>query len=112
MSTRRFSTMLSWAACGVLLASWWLSTGPAWDRPAAADMISSSGGFTLMTANSRDQRVVEEAEVLYLLDHHRGMLMVYGLVNVHTEPRIEMLDGGRMEVLFERARATARRATR
>jgi len=74
-------------------------------------MISSGGGFTLMTANSRDQRVVEEAEVLYLIDHHRGMLMVYGLVDVHTAPRVEMLDGGRMAVLFERARAAARRTS-
>lgn len=110
MERRGLSTMLAWAVCAAAVAGWLLSSGPSWDRLAAADMIASGGGFTLMTANSRDQRVAEESEVLYLIDHHRGMMMVYGLREMHTNPHIELLDGGRMEVLFERARAAARGA--
>jgi len=65
-------------------------------------------GFTLLTAKSRDMRVSEETEVVYLLDHHRGMLLVYGLQDMSHRPSIVLLDGGRIEVLFEQGRAIAR----
>ena len=110
MQRHSIITPLGWGLCAVVLAGWWSSTGTDWDRPAAADMIASNGGFTLMTANSRDQRADEESEVLYLFDHHRSMMIAYGLRDVHTNPYIEMLDGGHIEVLFERARAAARRS--
>ena len=109
MNRRQVSSAISWLACGLLVALWWGQTGNQWDTPVAADMMASGGGFTLLSANSRDQRVAEESEVLYLLDHHRGMMLVYGLRDVHTNPYIEMLDGGLMEVLFERARQASRR---
>jgi hypothetical protein len=110
MDRYRIVAALGWGLCIAMLAAMWSSSGSTWERRAAADMIASGGGFTLVAANSRDQRVPEESEVIYLLDHHRGMMMVYGLRDVHTTPFIELLDAGRIEVLFERARAAARRA--
>jgi hypothetical protein len=53
-------------------------------------------------------RVQEETEVVYLLDHHRGMLLVYGMTELSTQPSISLLDGGRIEVLFEQGRAINR----
>ena len=104
-------TRLSWCIAAFMLVGWWASAGPQLSQPAAADMMATSGGFTLMTANSRDQRVSDESEVLYLLDHHRGMMLVYGLRDIHTKPYVDMLDGGLLEVLFERARSASRQST-
>lgn len=111
MSRDSILVRLSWCVAAAMLVGWWLSVGPPLNQPAAADMIATNGGFTLMTANTRDQRVNEESEVLYVLDHHRGIMLVYGLRDVQSKPYIEMLDGGLMEVLFERARSVTRQTS-
>jgi hypothetical protein len=67
MSRDSILVRLSWCVAAAMLVGWWASSGPPLNQPAAADMIATNGGFTLMTANSRDQRVNEESEVLYVL---------------------------------------------
>jgi hypothetical protein len=39
------------------------------------------------------------------------LLLVYGLRDIHTKPYVDMLDGGLLEVLFERARSATRQPT-
>lgn len=104
--TRSISTLGAWAIAAVL--AWVvLAPGPVQVHVDAA-MTASSDGFTLLTSRTRDQRVGTDIEVVYCIDHRRGMLLVYTLKGGLTlEPHIEMLDGGRIETLFERARASS-----
>ena len=71
---------------------------------AIADQEASRGGFTLLTAHAGVQNISPEAEVVYLLDHHRGLLMVYGLRDQGGSTEIVLLEGGHIEVLFEQGR--------
>ncbi len=75
---------------------------------ATAGTSASRGGFTLLTGHSRAQEVPESSEIVYLIDHHRGLLLVYGMPDGADSKAIAWLDGGRIEVLFERGRAIGR----
>ncbi|MCH2142810.1 MAG: hypothetical protein MK077_07425 [Phycisphaerales bacterium] len=70
-----------------------------------AAMTATADGFTLMTARGRDHRMATDAEVVYVVDHRRGILLAYGLRDALTAPNLELLQGGRIETLFERGRA-------
>ena len=70
-----------------------------------AAMTATADGFTLVTARGRDHRMAKDAEIVYVIDHRRGVLLAYGLRNALTNPSLELLQGGRIETLFERGRA-------
>ncbi len=97
-----------WVAVTAVALTWASRPGSMSHSAALAGMTASNGGFTLLTAGSRDQRVSGEAEVVYVIDHHRGMMLVYGLTDLVNAPDILLLDGGPIEVLFERARRRSR----
>ncbi len=105
MKTPAFMSLISVL---VLVAVVGLSLFGGRGTEAHASFEVAKDGFTLLTAHSRDMRVSEETEVVYLLDHHRGMLLVYGLTEMSSQPTISLLDGGRIEVLFEQGRAIDR----
>ncbi|MDP7030086.1 MAG: hypothetical protein QF733_07695 [Phycisphaerales bacterium] len=102
------TTVLAWAAAIAVALVWMSRPGTMMHPEAHAGMSASRGGFTLLTAGAWDQRVAVDGEVVYLMDHHRGMMLVYTLSDLVSTPHIELLDGGRIEVLFERARGHGR----
>ncbi len=108
MRSRSIITGLIWVAAIIFALVWASRPNPALHSLAHAGMTASRGGFTLLTAGSLDQRVQGEAEAIYVIDHHRGLMLVYGLSDLQSSPGITMLDGGRIEVLFERARGHGR----
>jgi len=103
MSTRRVLTSVLWVAAAVV---WFTlaqasSTGPV----AVADMVASRGGYTLLTGRPADAMHPEAADIVYLLDHHRNVVLVYGLTTRTDDTGIKLLEGSRLEVLFGRGRS-------
>ena len=46
---------------------------------ATADMHASRDGYTMLTGRPADAMHPEAADVVYLIDHHRNVMLVYGL---------------------------------
>lgn len=72
---------------------------------ATADMHASRDGYTMLTGRPADPMHPEAADVVYLIDHHRNVMLVYGLSTKSNDTGIVLLDGGRIEVLFGRGRS-------
>jgi len=89
------------AALATALLTWQQGTTVRVD----AAMTASADGFTMLTARGRDHRVSTDVEVVYIIDHRRGVLLAYGLENALTAPNLRLLQGGRIETLFERSRS-------
>ena len=108
MARERYLTATLWIVVLLLITSWVRQPAGTILPTAMAGQVASRGGFTLLSASSGDQRVPDQADAIYVLDHHRGMMLVYTIADLGGSPRVEMLDGGRIEVLFERARGGGR----
>jgi hypothetical protein len=92
-----FLQMAAW--CAVAVAAVLLLTPSNAMRVDAAQVVSSDG-FTMLTAQSRDPRASGGRELLYLIDHRSGMLLVYGVDRDESGVHPRLLDGGSMSVLF------------
>ena len=90
------STLL-WTAVAVLAV---LVFAPRQSIRVDAGQVSSNDGFTLLTAQSSDPRASGGRELLYLVDHRSGMLLVYGIHRNERGMTPVLLDGGPMSVLF------------
>lgn len=74
--------------------------GPAaWADP----MSTSSGDFTLLTADSGRGGDLEPYQVLFVIDNREQVLLVYEVENAQQR-RLIMRDGGSLDNLFRRAR--------
>jgi hypothetical protein len=111
MARERVLTATLWLVVLLLIATWVRLPSGTMLPTAMAGQVASRGGFTLLSASSGDQRVPDQADAIYVLDHHRGMMLVYTIVDLGSSPQVEMLDGGRIEVLFERARGGGRESS-
>jgi hypothetical protein len=90
-------TMLMWcvvAGLGVFLMS------PQAQLQVHASEVATGDGFTLLTGQSRDPRASGGQELVYVIDHRSGMLLVYGLQHDGSALRPVMLDGGPVSALF------------
>lgn len=65
-----------------------------------AGEVATGDGFTLLTGQSRDPRASGGQELVYVVDHRSGMLLVYGLQRDDSVLRPVLLDGGPIASLF------------
>ena len=65
-----------------------------------ASEIASADGFTLLTGQSRDPRASGGQELVYVIDHRSGVLLVYGLDRLDAGLQPVLLDGGPISALF------------
>ena len=89
--------LAAWCAVAVFAV---LLLAPSHVMRVDAGQVMSSDGFTMLTAQSKDPRASGDRELLYLIDHRSGMLLVYGLDRNETGVHPLLLDGGPMSVLF------------
>ncbi len=70
-----------------------------------AGVVVSADAFTMMTAAARDagQNSGNE-DVLYIMDNHHGILLIYQARSVANNDRIELIDGGFVSDLFATVR--------
>ncbi|MCH2135225.1 MAG: hypothetical protein MK101_01435 [Phycisphaerales bacterium] len=92
------STAVAW--CALLIAALVL-LGPGDNLQVQAGAVASADGFTLLTGQSRDPRASGGQELVYVVDHRSGMLLVYGLQPGEGNVLMPvLLDGGPVASLF------------
>ncbi len=69
----------------------------------ADEMSTTSGDFTLLTADSGRGGEVEPYELLFVIDSRAQVLLVYEVENAQQR-RMQLRDGGSLDLLFRRAR--------
>lgn len=70
-----------------------------------AGMVVTADSFTVMTAPARTGgQTSSDEDVLYVMDNHHGILLVYQARNQAGSDRIELVDGGFVADLFATAR--------
>ena len=107
MTTRtdiRIPAASLWASAFVIAALVILQAGRLPGPNAWADeMSTTSGDYTLLTADSGRGGDVDPYEVLYVIDNRSGVLLVYEIDNAQQR-RIHLRDGGSLDLLFRKAR--------
>lgn len=89
--------ILAWGVVGVLLVL--LLSSPEQVQVHAGE-VASADGFTLLTGQSRDPRAAGGQELVYVIDHRSGLLLVYGLERFESGLQPVLLDGGPISALF------------
>ena len=70
-----------------------------------AGVVVSADSFTIMTAAARTGgQTTSDEDVLYIMDNHHGILLIYQTRNQANADRIELVDGGFVADLFDTAR--------
>ncbi len=87
-----------WVSAGVLAALTVVQGAGLLDRPAYAEMSSSTTGYTVMTTDGGTD------EIVVVIDDRQEALLVYRHQN---RERIQLLDREPLPELFTRARANA-----
>jgi len=85
-----------WVSAGVLAALTIVQGAGLLDRPAYADMVADTSGYTIMTTDGGTD------EILVVIDDRQETLMVYRHQN---RERLQLLDRESLPDLFTRARA-------
>ena len=93
----RAGSALLWIAVAVLAV---LVFAPQQSIRVDAGQVASNDGFTLLTAQTSDPRASGDRELLYLIDHRSGVLLIYGIQHNERGFTPLLLDGGPMSVLF------------
>lgn len=93
----RTGSTLLWIVVAVLAM---LVFAPQQSLRVEAGQVASKDGFTLLTAQSSDPRASGDRELLYLVDHRSGALLIYGVQHNEGGTTPLLLDGGPMSVLF------------
>jgi len=91
------ATIVAWATVAALAL---LLLAPQQTIRVDAGQVASSDGFTMLTAQSSDPRASGGRELLYLVDHRSGVMMVYGVQRNESGAHPVLLDGGPMAALF------------
>lgn len=89
--------ILAWAVVAALLVL--LLWSPDQVQVHAGE-VASADGFTLLTGQSRDPRASGGQDLVYVIDHRSGMLLVYGLERFDAGLQPVLLDGGPISALF------------
>ena len=66
-------------------------------------MSTSSGDYTLLTADSGRGGDIEPYQVLFVIDNREQTYLVYEIENAQQR-RVTLRDGGSLDTLFRRAR--------
>jgi hypothetical protein len=99
-----FSASSLWASAFVIGALVIVQAGKLPGSAAWGDVMStSSGDFTLLTADSGRGGDIEPYQVLFVIDNRQQALMIYEIENAQQR-RITLRDGGSLDALFRRAR--------
>lgn len=99
----RWLTCAAWVGVGLLALG--LLT-PAQQIQVHAGQVAADGGFTMLTAQSNDPSASGGRELLYLVDHRSGSMLVYGVQRDEQGTHPVLLDGGPMAALFSTPRTS------
>jgi len=69
-----------------------------------AGMVSSDDSFTIMTAPARSGTGTSKSDLLYVIDNHNGILLTYRSVQAGAVTKINLVDGGFIDYLFDTVR--------
>jgi len=91
-----------WAAAFIVAALILVQAGRLPGGAAHAEMNTSAGDYTLMTAKSGKGSDLDPDDLLYVLDSRDQVLLVYELENAQNR-RMFLIDGGSLDALFRNA---------
>ena len=101
MSHNRLHHPSLWASAVLLLGLILLQAGGHQGPAVQADMLSSGGGYTMLTMQGRHAARDNDADTLVLLDVAAGWMLTYEIMGSRTDRRIELIDGGPIARLFD-----------
>ena len=102
-TTRRLQLMLASSAL-VLLVCILVVIGRDPTPRVEAGMVASDDSFTLMTAPARTGGGMEKTDLLYVIDNFNGILLIYRSATTGATTKINLVDGGFIDHLFESIR--------
>ncbi len=103
MSQRNASSAALWASAFVIGALTIVQAGRLSGSAAHAEMVSTRGGYTLLTTNSGLGGEADPHELLYVIDNRDQVILVYEIEDAR-EGRLVLRDGGSLRSLFRAAR--------
>ncbi len=101
MKHRALSTAPLWASAAIIFALVIVQAGRLHaPRAHAGDTIGTSGDFTLITTSSGSGPTDNPYDMLYVIDSHDGVLLLYEIENAQDRKGITVRAAGPIESLF------------